>query len=121
LPEAYHSWLTDPRLIADHIRPLIGPGDLLVSVGVGDSKWSAGAKYMILSRYLRLIPCPVAFINGPPDIKMLAAALRAHQIFVLSDTEDAEDFFPPAKHKGGQMYQGFGLVWLLQPPQGRAP
>jgi hypothetical protein len=121
LPTAYQSWVDDPRTIPKYLRPQLGPDDFLVFIATGDLKWEAGAKYMILSRYLRPIPCPIALLDGPASQEVLTTATHSHRIFVCMATENFTDFLPHTKCLSGRMYIGQGLVWVLEPNHSEPP
>jgi 4-amino-4-deoxy-L-arabinose transferase-like glycosyltransferase len=121
MPAAYQTWIDDPRIIANYLRPQVRPNDFLVFIATGDSKWESGAKYMILSRYLRPIPCPIALLDGPANQGVLTTAKHSRRIFVCMATENFTDFLPHTKSLSGRMYIGQGLVWVLEPNHSESP
>ncbi len=59
------TWISDPHEIISDLRPRINPDDFLVFVGINDLRWTAGLDYLLVTRYLFPLPCPIALVDRP--------------------------------------------------------
>jgi len=115
LPDVYHPPVTDPRLMVSESSARLGKDDLAIFVGTGAEKWHGTAAYLILSRYHRPFPCPVAFLDRPASGEVLARARHAHRVLIFTSGENGPDFLPyPTPPANGRLYQGVGLIWMIE-------
>jgi hypothetical protein len=116
LPNAYKSPVTDPRTIADQLRPMLDHDDLLIFVGTGDSQWWANGQCLLFSRYLKPIPCPVVILHSPADDpSVLNRITQSRRIYAFTLGEDATQFIPGTTTTSITKIPGQGRVWILTP------
>ncbi len=106
----------DPRQVAAGLAAVAGPSDLIVFVGVGPRWWTANANCLILTRYARPFPSPVALEYGRPGPAVLRQVSRARRVVVLdADGGDPRGLFPDTTTVNVIDAGGGPAAWVLRP------
>ncbi len=114
-PDAYLRYETDTHIIVQDLTPMIGRNDLIVFAASGETQWTAAAQYLMVSRYLQPLPCPVVILNEPANGQVLARARASRNVVVFTDWQPATTFIPGSKLIEERWYFGRGILWRLDP------
>ena len=112
--QIYHPWDTDSRQLARDVGAKANARDLIVFVGAENQCWTGASQYLVLSRYLRPLPCPIALLTQPAEGEVLSRAHTSPLDYVFSDGQNLGPKFIPAATPGElRMYFGYGWLWIV--------
>jgi len=111
VPDVYHPWQTDPQAIVTEMGSQMGPEDVVIFYGRDRLKWQAEAQYLLLDRYQRPIPCPIALLDQPAAGGVLDRIRRSRFVFVFAVSDIDPGVLPDLRLVTARMYLGRGLCY----------